>query len=185
MAYPDNPDNILHSYGCGSNESKEFILNSKKILKQMYKELENTDTLLIISADHGHNDIKEIYNIIDLIEIQECLIMPPFLESRLLSLFVKENMKEEFKDRFNKLFKDKYRLYTKEEFMSSNLLGYREKHSKIDDFIGDYIAIAVSDTIIMLGTYITKEKIEKKSTHCGLTRNEMEVPLIAFDFMKK
>lgn len=54
----------------------------------------------------------------------------------------------------------------------------------IEDFIGDYVAIAISDTRILLGTYLSREikhLDEKKSTHCGLTRNEMEVPLIVFD----
>mgnify|MGYP007005519197 CR=1 FL=1 len=53
-----------------------------------------------------------------------------------------------------------------------------------DDFIGNYVAIAVSDTIIALENYSNmerKRKSEKKSTHCGLTRNEMLVPVIAFE----
>ena len=60
-------------------------------------------------------------------------------------------------------------------------MGYGTPHKKIDDFIGDYIAISVSDTAIKLGTYLSKEKYLKISDHCGLTRNEMEVPLIVFD----
>ena len=37
---------------------------------------------------------------------------------------------------------------------------------------------------INIGTYLSREMKhpdEKKSTHCGLTKNEMEVPLIVFD----
>lgn len=182
MAYNDNPDSIIHKYGCYSNETKDFILETEKRFEKMVEELKGTDTILIISADHGHNDIKETINILELSELQECFIMPPFLESRLISFFIKQEMKEEFKNRFNKLFEDKYILYTKKEFLDSSLLGFGEKHKKIDDFIGDYIAIAVSDTIIKLGTFLSKEKKDKMSTHCGLTKNEMEVPLIVFDF---
>jgi hypothetical protein len=107
--------------------------------------------------------------------------MPPFLESRFISFFVKNDMKIEFEKVFKTKFENEYLLYTKEGFFESNLLGYGEKHKKIDDFIGDYIAIAISDTTIELGTYISKKGNEKKSTHCGLTRNEMEVPLIVVD----
>ena len=35
--------------------------------------------------------------------------------------------------------------------------------------------------IIKLDTYTSKEKANKKSTHCGFTPNEMEVPLIVID----
>ena len=70
---------------------------------------------------------------------------------------------------------------SKEDFLNSNLLGYGKKHPKIDDFIGDYIAIAISDVSINLGTYLSPKKNVKLSDHCGLTKNEMEVPLILFD----
>ena len=57
----------------------------------------------------------------------------------------------------------------------------------MEDFIGDYIAIAISDTRILLGTYLSREMLppnEEKSAHCGLTKNEMQVPLIVFDLKK-
>ena len=62
-------------------------------------------------------------------------------------------------------------------------MGEGKQHEKIDDFIGNYIAIAISDSIIVLENYFDRElkgKNEKKSTHCGLTKNEMEIPLIVF-----
>ena len=77
--------------------------------------------------------------------------------------------------------KDEFVLFSKEEFLNKNLLGYGNKHPKIDDFIGDYIAVAISSSIIKLETNISKEKANKKSTHCGFTPNEMEVPLIVID----
>ena len=49
---------------------------------------------------------------------------------------------------------------------------------KIDDFIGNYIAISIGSSIIKLGTNLSKDKAAKKSTHCGFTPDEMEVPLI-------
>lgn len=184
LAYNDNPDGIIHKNGCYSNETREFILNTEKEFEKMLQELKNTNTLLILSADHGHQDINEAIDILDLEDIQECLIMPPTFESRMVGFFVKSDKKEEFKKIFNEGFKEEYILYSKKEFLESNLLGYGDKHKKIDDFVSDYVAIAISDTRIKLGTYLSKElkhPDEKKSTHCGLTRNEMEVPLIVFD----
>ena len=60
-------------------------------------------------------------------------------------------------------------------------------YKKIDEFLGDYIAIAVSDKGIKMGTYLSnemKKQEEKKSSHCGLTENEMRVPVIVFDLKK-
>lgn len=183
FAYSDNPDDIIHKNGCYSSETKNFLKNAERYFEKLINDLKGTNTLLIISADHGHNDIKEKISILDLHELQECLIMPPFLESRMISFFVKNDKREYFEKKFNKIFKGKYVLYNKKDFLDSNIMGYGKKHYKIDDFIGDYIAIAISDSIIVLENYYDRQlkgKNEKKSTHCGLTRNEMEVPLIIF-----
>ena len=184
IAYNDNPDGIIHKNGCYSEETKKFVLEAEQEFEKMLQKLKCTNTLIILSADHGHQDINETIDILELKEIQECLIMPPTLESRMIGFFVKYNKRKEFEDIFNKLFKDKYILYSKEDLLKSNLLGYGNRHKKIEDFIGDYIAIAISDVRINIGTYLSREMKhpdEKKSTHCGLTKNEMEVPLIVFD----
>lgn len=188
MAYHDNPDCIIHKEGCYSEETRKFILDTEKEIEKMLSKLKDTNTLLIISADHGHQDINEAIDLLEIEEIQECLIMPPQLETRMVGFFVKPDKKKEFENIFNQKFENKFMLYSKEEFLESNLLGYGNKHKKIDDFIGDYVAVAISDARMVLGTYLSREMRpidEKKATHCGLTRNEMEVPLIVFDLKSR
>ena len=177
LAYCDNPDGLLHKFGTDSEEVKEFIENIERKIEDMCKNL-TEDTVVIISADHGHKDINKAYSILDYPEIQKCLILPPSLESRVVTFWVKEDMKEEFVKNFNKNFENDFWLMTKEEFLEKNMLGFGKKHPKIDDFIGNYIALSISDSIIKLETYLTEGKKIKKSTHCGLTKEEMEVPVI-------
>ena len=177
MAYCDNPDGLLHKYGTKSDEAKKFIQETEKKIQNMCEKL-SKDTIVIISADHGHKDIEKAYTLLDYPEIQECLILPASLESRVVSFWVKEDMKKEFEKRFNNIFKDEFLLMTKNEFLEKNLLGYGQKHPKIDDFIGNYIALSIGGSIIRLETFLAEGKKVKKSTHCGLTKEEMEVPLI-------
>lgn len=177
MAYCDNPDGLLHKHGCNSKEVQEMIQQAEKTIEDMCKSFSD-DTILIISADHGHKDIKKVYNLLDYKEIQDCLIMPASLESRSVAFWIKENRKEEFEKLFNKEFSDDFLLLSKEQVLEKNLLGFGKKHYKIDDFIGNYLAISISDAIIKLETYLADGKKVKKSTHCGLTKDEMEVPLI-------
>ena len=132
------------------------------------------DTLLIISADHGHKDIEKAYTLLDYPEIQECLIMPAYLESRVLTFWVKENMREAFVERFNSVFENEFWLMTREEFLDKyHFLGYGEKHPKIDDFIGNYMALSTAGSMIRLETFLAEGKPVKKSTHCGLTKEEI------------
>ncbi len=180
MAYCDNPDALLHKYGRYSDEAKEMIINAEQQIERLREELKD-DTIIIISADHGHKEVNKVYNIIDYPEIQECLIMPPSFEPRCLSLFVKNNMKQRFEEMFNENFSNEFILLTKEKVLEKNLIGVGAKHKKIDDFIGDYLAISTSDAVIQLDTYLAEPKPLKKSTHCGISIDEMEVPLIIIE----
>lgn len=177
LAYCDNPDGLLHKYGTDSIEARAYIKETEKKIETMCKNL-GEDTIVIISADHGHKNIEQAYTLLEYPEIQECLILPPSLESRAISFWVKENMKEQFKERFKKEFGKEFLLMPKEEFLSKNMLGVGKKHPKIDDFIGNYIALSISSSIIRLETFLAEGKPVKKSTHCGLTKEEMEVPVI-------
>ena len=181
FAYYDSPDNINHKYGWNSKNTKQFIMHAESLFKQLENNLKGTDTLLIISADHGHTSINKNYNAMELEDLTDCFIMPPYFEPRFLSFLIKYDKKDYFEKKFREKFEGEFLLYSKEEFMNSNLLGYGNKHKKVDDFIGDYIAIAISEASIKLGTYLSNEKPLKLSDHCGLTKNEMEVPLIIFD----
>ena len=136
------------------------------------------DTIVIISADHGHKDIEKSYTLLDYPEILECLYMPISLESRVIGFWVKENRKEEFEKRFNEKFKDEFWLMTTDEFLNKNFLGLGEKHPKIEEFLGNYIALSISGSMIKIETFLADGKPVKKSTHCGLTKEEMEVPVI-------
>lgn len=178
LAYSDNPDGLLHKYGTTSEEVKNFVIDTENKIQKMCEKFDE-DTLLIVSADHGHKDIEKAYTLLDYPEIQECLIMPASLESRVLTFWVKENMREIFVERFNKVFENEFWLMTKEDFLDKyHFLGYGDKHYKIDDFIGNYVALSVAGSIIRLETFLAEGKPVKKSTHCGLSKEEMEVPVI-------
>lgn len=178
MAYSDNPDGILHKYGTDSEEAKKFILETEIKLKELKESLPE-DTVIIISADHGHKNVDKAYTLLDYPDIYECLIMPPTLESRVITFWVKEDMREIFEERFNKAFGQEFWLVTRDEFLNKyKFLGTGKKHHKIDDFIGNYVAMSVAGSIIRIETFLAEGKPIKKSTHCGLTKEEMEVPVI-------
>lgn len=177
MAYCDNPDGLLHKYGTKSKEAKEFIIETEQKLKKMHEEMDE-NTVVIISADHGHKDIENVYSIINYPILQKYLLMPPSLESRCITFWVKENKKEEFEKEFKREFDEEFILMSKEQFLNKHMLGFGDMHNKIDDFLGNYIAISTSGSIIVLENFLEKGKAVKKSTHCGLTKDEMEVPII-------
>ena len=175
LSYFDNPDGLLHKYGASSNEAKEFIKDTELKIEKMVSELKNT--LVIVSADHGHKDIGKVYSVLDYPELRDCLIMPEFFESRFIGFWVKEERKEEFEKIFKTSIKD-FILLRKEEVLNLGLLGIGVPHKKVDDFLGNYVAVAIGDSIFRLQNDYFEGKRVKASTHCGLTRDEMDVPVI-------
>ena len=98
-----------------------------------------------------------------------------------LAYYIKEDRREEFKNKFNELYKDEFMLLTREEALELNLFGFGEKHPRLDEFLGDFVALSISDSIIRLETFLCEGKPVKKSTHCGLTEDEMLVPVICIE----
>ena len=170
-AYWNQPDGIMHKTGCGTDETHETIVELENAVSKLAGELE--DTLILVTADHGHMD-NEIAVLQDYPEIIDCLERLPSLEPRVLNFFVKKEKEEFFKKEFNRIFGDKFLLITKEEALRRELFGDGKYHKEFLGMLGNYIAIATGDTSI----YFTDERWA--AMHGSLTEDEMYIPLIVF-----
>ena len=158
-------------------EVKQELKSINDTLEKLVSELK--DTIIIITADHGAVDVEEIY-LNEYKDIDDCLIRPPSIESRFVSIFLKENKKELFKELINKYFKDKFLIYDKEEFLKLGLLGLGKKHERIDSYLGDVILIGNSNLNIRYTINDVKFK-SLKADHSGITKDEMMVPVIVIE----
>ena len=109
-------------------------------------------------------------------EILKCLVRLPSVEPRTLSFFVKDEYKKEFPEIFKKAFGNKFRLLTKDEILEEQLFGIGKEHELFRDMLGDYIAVSVAEDAVF-ATHIEAEKMP--GGHAGLTKEELEIPLIA------
>lgn len=171
-AYWNQPDGLLHRYGCESEIVTQELTYLEEMITAMASELE--DTLLIVTADHGHIDTDVVY-LKDYPALWECLERCPSLEPRVLNLFVKEERKEFFVKEFNKEFGEKFLLMPMEDVIAKNLMGTGKNHEQFRQMLGNYLAIATGDLTILF----TEE--EFKSMHGSITEDEMLIPLIIFD----
>jgi len=170
-AYYDNPDALMHDYGIGSFEMKENIKMLNKKTKEMCEKLE--DTLVIVTADHGHINVKDI-NLDNYPDFKATLNGDIALEGRCCSFRV--NDKEKFELLFNKYFSKDFILKTHDEALNEKIFG-DGTNKYLDSTVGDYIAIATTDKM-----FSYKERdVVFKSAHAGITIDEMEVPLIIIE----
>lgn len=169
-AYWDEPDHSMHDYGVEGENIRELIADIENRTEQLVSEL--SDTLVIITADHGHiNTVNKA--IIDYPDIYECLQRMPSMEARALNLFIRDGMETQFEEAFRKHFESDFILMSKAEVMEQKLLGHGRNHERLDEMLGDYLAVAISDTAI------GNVPGGNKGNHAGLTEAEMRIPLIA------
>ena len=173
-AYWGEPDSTMHAKGPYSSEAHELMLSLEKRLEEFAGSLPS-DTLLLITADHSQTATVN-HCIMDYPEILKCLMRLPSVEPRTLSFFVKDEYKKGFPDIFKKTFGDKFWLLTKDEILKEQLFGIGKEHELFRDMLGDYIAVSVAEDAVF-ATHIEAEKMP--GGHAGLTKEELEIPLIA------
>ena len=168
-AYYMDPDSTLHDKG---NNSKE-VLSILKMINDKCEKFANEikDTLLIITADHGHIDTEYIY-LSDYPDLFDLITSNVWLEGRCCAFNVTD--KVIFEKLFNKYFSSYFKLMSKDEVIESKIFGLDNENKYFCDSIGDFIAFAKSDKIFKYkrGGHIFK------SNHAGFTEKEMYVPLI-------
>ena len=176
-AYHYQPDKDMHDNGCYCERVKADIVLFDKQIEQLAISL--ADTLLIVTADHGLTDITDLI-IEDFPEINECLAVPLNREPRSLSFFIKPEYKAVFPERWMKQFGDDFLLMTSEEILEKEFFGQGVPHSRIKDFLGDYVALGAGNRAL----WYRNEKGEAnnfKACHAGLRGEEMIVPLILIE----
>ena len=181
FVYSSSPDNIEHHHGVYADEVEKFIQETDSALEKLSLQLKGTDTTILISADHGLIDVDKYFYVNEDVKLFYSMIMPTFPEPRFISFFVKKHKMKQFEEAFQK-YEDKFLLFERDEFLKHKFLGNGKMHPKIDDFIGDYMAIAISDSA-MKSIYMQNGKWKKEfyAHHAGLTEDEMLVPLIKID----
>lgn len=178
FAYWNNPDHAMHLSGTYAPDVQEIIRDINRRVRRLSSQL--SDTLLIISADHGHVPLEDAVYIDDIEDMVDCLSRPLSLDDRIVSVALKSGKQKHFLDLFNRYLSQDFVLFSQQEVLDNHLFGYGKPHERSFDFIGDYIIASVSGKSIR--QHQPGEVIpDLKSAHAGLTKAEMLVPLILVD----
>ena len=180
FGYWTEPDHEEHMSGPLSEQSRAVFRRMNDAIEAFARRLEGTDTVLILSADHGLRGPQTPVYLNEIPEIMDCLIIPPSIEARACSFFVKSHRKAQFEREFRARFGDSFVLYTREQVLNMQLFGRGQTHPKVDDFLGDYLACATGD--IYIDYLILNQRRDAPKfvgAHAGLTEEEMLVPVVA------
>jgi hypothetical protein len=178
-AYWPDLDRIGHESGLSSPEAKRHLAELEDAFEAFSENIAGTDTLLIVTADHGQIDTSDnrIIALDDHPELKDCLILPLCGERRAAYCYVKPGEAR----RFERYVEDNLSLFLdmrpSRELLASGCFGLGSPHPRLIERIGDY-------TLIMKENYVIKDWLpgerpyQQIGVHGGMSPEEMCVPLI-------
>ena len=174
-------DSIGHEKGMGSETALAHLREIELALTDFLVGLARTDTLLLVTADHGQIDTVEAdrIDLADHPDLARCLALPLCGEPRAAFCYVRPGRVEQFERYCREVLGDKLDLVPSEDLIARGLFGLGDSHPRLEERIGDY-------TLLMRNNYVIRDWLpgEKHYTqigvHGGLSATELEVPLCVF-----
>lgn len=169
-AYNTEPDHSMHENGVTCAQTKTLLEDISRRMQQLTEQ--TTDTLFIVTADHGQIDVEGDVNLYEDKTLYDMLEALPYMEPRAIAFRVKADKKAAFAEYFTEKYGEDFELFQSRELIEKGFFG--DKGDKAE-LLGDFIAI---------GTYTHKQAQFLppdgpvfKGHHTSLTE-EMLVPLI-------
>lgn len=186
--YFNKIDVMAHHYGPESPQCRAEILQFLSAMENIfYKNLYNntTDTLFIMTADHGHMQVypeKTIYLNIEFPEIipwikqnkkREFLV--PAGTTRDMFLHIKESFLEEAQVYLQNKLGEKAEVYKVTDLIKLGFFRLKNPSKTFLDRVGNLVILCKGSTSVW---WYQKDKFEQtyRSHHGSLTREEMEIP---------
>lgn len=162
-------DTLEHMYGYENVEVKEA---TEYILKRAIELNAGKKTNTIITADHGHKNVKEIIDFSRDKKLIKELELPPYGDTRAPLFRSRYEITQDLKKYPMKIFNRRER---------ELVLGKINKD--IEDTLPDYLGAAEEDFGFIFNYRLNKKETEYRngepvSNHGGLSTDEMEIPVI-------
>lgn len=175
--YFDSPDREMHQYGINNTRVHQYVNRINDMMERVCEQ--NKDTLFLLLADHGHINVK-YFDICEHDDFYSLLRLPLSFEKRTPTFFIKDGKEEEFKKLFNKYYGKYFILLSKKEALDSQIFGEGKSSTKIEAFIGDFIATSTSE-YCMYASKEMKDMMFFKGHHAGNTQDEMLIDVSAYN----
>lgn len=177
-------DKKCHLHGVKSAKTQQHFYELDLFVQNLARKLQNTNSLLIITSDHGMLDIKpqNTFYMKDHPKLAETLIMPLSGEPRIPYCYVKATRHDDFLEYMNKNLSQFFQVRKSSELVKENFFGIGYKNEKLEDRIGDYTLLPKGDYVFRDG--VLNEKIHDFiGYHAGTSAKEMYIPLIMKKFV--
>lgn len=178
-SYWDGLDALSHDHGNRHAVVRKHLRDIDRGVQKLIKTL-GEDTVLIITADHGHMTTKRsrVIDLHDHPRLEAMLSVPLCGEPRAAYCYVHADMAREFERYVRTRLKDACTLVKSGDAIKQGWFGLGKQHPRLRSRVGDYI-------LIMKDDYVIRQGAQGRATfdignHGGMSAQEMRVPLILF-----
>jgi hypothetical protein len=170
-------DELSHRFGPQDVRVELEFANFTSLVGHFLGELKGRrgDTLLLMTADHGHLDTPKLpqFELRNHPDLAACLHMLPSGESRFAYLYVRLGCEQKIRDYLDHAFPGQFVMLPSEVMRNSGLLGSGRPHPGLVDRTGDFVLIAQDKAYLW---WANKEN-HMLGRHGGLSSIEMQIPL--------
>ena len=181
-AYWPKFDDISHMLGSESDEALQHLQQFDEKLNRFAERAEGTNTKLIVTSDHGFNDVPQenIIHISNHPELSECLTLPICGDTRTGFCYVRPKMIDRFERYVSKHLEHACKLKSSDSLIDDGWFGLFEPHPKLASRVGDY-TLLMNDRYAILNHFSGFQPPHLLGHHGGITEDEILIPLITLD----
>lgn len=178
-AYWPELDHLSHLHGQYSDIVAHHLVDINNAIEKLLQSLRGTNTLLLLTADHGFIDTapERVITVNDHPGLQQCLAAPLCGEPRLAYCYVKADKQVQFTDYIQTNFVEQITLVPSQVLLAQHAFGLGQPHPRLHERVGDY-TLVLRDNWIIKDWLDCEKRFFNRGVHGGVSRQEMQIPLI-------
>ena len=172
-------DSTAHMHSMGGPQTLALMAELDSAFAHFLKTIEGTDTLVVLSADHGHvnTDDNETLVLNDAPRVAGDLLLPLCGEPRAAYAYVQHGAHARFEDTVRNAFGDALDVVSSPQALDDGWFGPGTPHASFTSRGGDFVLLP--DAELMVRDWLPGERhFALHSAHGGLSSSEMRVPLV-------
>ncbi len=181
-AYWPTLDTLAHQHGIASPVVSRHWQTVAERLQHLAEALRSSDTLLIITADHGFIDTQPeaVVSLEQHPELRECLVLPPCVEPRAAGCYLREGQRSRFERYIAQHLEPQFELHAVDDLIAAGWFGLGTPHPLLAQRLGDYLLIG-RDRHVLTERLPGDDEWKMIGVHGGLSSAEMRVPLLVVE----
>ncbi len=178
-AYWPGLDRIAHEHGSASDAAQHHLAELDAGFGRLLGDIAGSDTLVIVTADHGIIDTarERVIDLEDHPQLAETLVLPLCGEPRVAYCYVRPDRRRDFEHYVRHELAPYATLWPSHELVARNYFGPGISHPRLHERVGDYTLI-MKDNFVIKDWLFAEHRYSQVGVHGGLSGEELYVPLV-------